>query len=313
VKPQSAQSTIEAVFCSTTEEQISSFERDGFALIRRKDAQNLGDLAGLETAILELVAKKRATGWLFKLLRALNLSGEYVVRAPERRFSIPLSMDMTTALGRVLSAAVCSAFPLLSSQLAKNAHLVDVASIISYPGSERQKTHSDVPHRAHKIVVGFVALTAVTMSSGPTCIFKGSHTAAFHSMHVGDMSGTEALHRAKHYSPNGDLDSDSSSDSDCCEAAAPLPVSAADTAAVNFTAQSAPTAAVLEAGDVLIYNSAVFHYGGANVSAVPRALLMFSFQEPTPWGDLSEVTGFTYNHDVSVRGKFNLDSFRPVS
>lgn len=305
--PQTLETTTAAVFSHSPVEQIAAFKKNGFALIRRSAAQSLLDLSTLESSILALTNEKRDKGWLYKLLRYFNLAGEYVVRSPEKRYSIPLHLGLTDALQRVLNSAVGSIRPLLNSQLSQNACLVDLASIISFPLSERQKSHSDVPFHAHKIIVGFVALSAVSMESGPTCLFAGSHSEAFHARHVGHMSGSEALFRATHYSPNGDNDiSPSLSSAISAPAFAP---SAADDAAVSLTAQTAPTAAVLEAGDIVLYNSTTFHFGGANVSSLPRALLMFSFQESTPWATISQVEGFTYNHDASVRGKFSLDSF----
>jgi ectoine hydroxylase-related dioxygenase (phytanoyl-CoA dioxygenase family) len=83
----------------------------------------------------------------------------------------------------------------------------------------------------------------------------------------------------------------------------------ADDAAVRLAAESAPSAAVLEAGDVLLYDSSLFHFGGANLSQLPRALLMFSFQEATPWGSHEEVQGFTYHYHHSILGKLTLGSF----
>jgi hypothetical protein len=151
-QPQTSSSTTPALFSETVADQISSFENNGFTLIKCSAVQNLGDLKTVEAAILKLTAEKRNTGFFYRILRALNLSGEYTVRAPEKRFSIPLHLGLTDSLKKVLDATVSSIRPLLNSQLSSKAALVDLASIISFPSSERQMTHSDVPFRAHKMV-----------------------------------------------------------------------------------------------------------------------------------------------------------------
>ena len=68
-------------------------------------------------------------------------------------------------------------------------------------------------------------------------------------------------------------------------------------------------AALLDIGDILLYDAKLFHFGGANTSSDPRALLMFSFQECTPWGSIERVSGFNYRCDSSVEGKYRLGSF----
>lgn len=62
-------------------------------------------------------------------------------------------------------------------------------------------------------------------------------------------------------------------------------------------------------GDVLLYDSKIFHFGGANSSIIPRPLLFFSFQECTPWGFIDYVSGYTYNCHHSVKGKYAINSF----
>ena len=73
---------------------------------------------------------------------------------------------------------------------------------------------------------------------------------------------------------------------------------------------SAPACyAQLQAGDVLLFNTMLFHYGGANLSAHPRALLSFSFQRSAPCGSMQPINGFTYHCHSSVQGRYSLGSF----
>ena len=312
--PQTPTSVTSALFSATNADQLRSFETHGYALIKRADAQCLVDISQVHADVMALMARKTASGWYYSLLRFFNLSGQYSVRSPDRRYSIPLPADLL--LLRVLSAGLRGFKPLLSSQLGSNASLVDLSSIISFPGSHRQKTHSDVPHSTrHRIISGFMALSRVTIESGPTCLFSGTNTAAFHRRHVGEAG--QAMHKSCFYSSSEESSTEeeaaamAGTGSDSGEVASiERPATARETAEetrdIDRAAAAAPAAALLEAGDVLIYDSCLFHYGGANVSAVPRALLMFSFQESTPWGTYEEVTGFTYNFHSSVKGKFAL-------
>lgn len=82
-----------------------------------------------------------------------------------------------------------------------------------------------------------------------------------------------------------------------------------DSVEVQIASNSLPHAAVLEIGDILVYNTQLFHFGGANDSISPRALLTFSFQQCTPWGDIDKVNGFTYHCHRSFRGKYRLKNF----
>ena len=304
--------TTAALFSDSPAAQIASFERAGYALIKRSEFQSLADIAQLETDILALLEEKQRTGFYYLMLRWFNLSGQYSVRSPDKRYSIPL--PASSAVMRVLSAAIVSSRPLLSSQLGKNAPLVDLSSIISLPGSSRQRTHSDVPQSPrHRIISVFMALSSVTLKSGPTCLFAGSHTASFHRRHVGGAG--DAMHRASFYSSSeeegGEEEGQQGDAGDKEEKKRALEWSQRETAQqkldIDVATAAAPVAALLEAGDILIYDSALFHYGGANVSLLPRALLMFSFQEGTSWGSYEEVTGFTYNCDASVKGVYSLN------
>ena len=62
-------------------------------------------------------------------------------------------------------------------------------------------------------------------------------------------------------------------------------------------------------GDILIYDTKLFHYGSANKSTEPRALLAFSFQSCTPWGSTEKINGFTYHCHPTINGKYRVEDF----
>ena len=177
----------------------------------------------------------------------------------------------------------------------------------------RQKTHSDIPQGKGLILTVVVALSDVTLASGPTCLYSGSHTKSFHDRHV--ETDTSLLRNASHYSIDGTRDV-SREDKNVCSETSSLQTSSAmsetkENRERNDVVESLPaSAAILNAGDILIYDNKIFHYGSANDSNVPRALLMFSFQNCTSWGTIGEsINGFTYHLHRSLVGKYTISSF----
>ena len=75
-------------------------------------------------------------------------------------------------------------------------------------------------------------------------------------------------------------------------AASATPVAAIATAAAVAAVASPPPVlkavyAELKAGDVLLFDAKIFHFGGANTTSKPRQLLSWSFQKPRAY--LSEA------------------------
>lgn len=268
--PQTTKTTTAATISHTIDDQIESFRSKGYAIIRRSDEQNLYDISLLRMEILQSLESQRTSFW-YIFNRYFKLSSD--IRAPNKRHSIPLPYSHT--LFTVLTTAIKSIRPLLQHYLPKNAPLVDLSSIVSFPGSERQKTHSDVPFAtANKIIASFVALSTVSMASGPTCLYAGSHTEAFHRRHVNNTILEPSFYSSDGSSDNTDLfqhfdDKTREKNNENEEV---------DSTTVNLAASSRACAALLEPGDILLYDTSLFHYGGANSSTDPRALLMFSFQ-----------------------------------
>ena len=72
-----------------------------------------------------------------------------------------------------------------------------------------------------------------------------------------------------------------------------------DSAAV---AGAIPVHALMNAGDILIFDTKLFHFGGANISKNPRALLCLAFQSFEAGSkDINIVDGFTYHCHSSVK------------
>eukprot|EP01035_Chromulina_nebulosa_P030575 gene30575-40631_t len=153
--PQTTKTTKEANISDTIEDQMNSFHSRGYVIIRRSDGQDLNDISQLRMEILQSLESQQSTFW-YSFKRYFKLLSD--IRAPDKRHSIPLPYSKT--LFNVLTSAIKNIRPLLQCYLPKNAPLVDLSSIVSFPGSERQKTHSDVPFTtSNKIIASFVALS----------------------------------------------------------------------------------------------------------------------------------------------------------
>ena len=152
----------ELKFDVSIEDQIHSLKTKGFAIVRSTASkQQLDDIRIVEKQVLDLVASSTGT-WKYRLF--CYFSG---VRASEcgLRHSIPL--PSTPQLLSVLFQAVTSIRPLLASQLLPNSPLVELSSILSFPGAERQLVHTDIPYNdTDTILSGFIALTEVNLSNG---------------------------------------------------------------------------------------------------------------------------------------------------
>ena len=290
----------EALFTNTLATQIASFHKNGFAVIRRGVNQDKASLTNLEADILQHLSLLESS-YLYRLKRFLGIS---LVRAAEKRHAIAL--PSSSLLLRVIKNAINTVFPILQSQMSLNSSLVDLSSIISLPGSERQKTHSDIMFsKSDKIIAGFVALSHVKLTNGPTCLFAGSHKKGFHMRHVDND-----ILRQSHYTADGSLEVEQLKSEAGNKTVEHVLETSSETNDINEVMSSLPYAAVLEIGDILIYDSQIFHFGGANVSLHPRVLLMFAFQQCPPWGVVNKINGFTYHCHSSVLGKYNLNDFK---
>lgn len=207
------------------------------------------------------------------------------------------------------------------------------------PGSTQQKVHCDIAfeHEKRFIITGFIALEDVNQIDGPTVVFGETHTQHFHQ-HLEDAGATDKEQRF--YNADGSEDVPvpvANQHHQCAETGA----YSADAAALNVIAGRAPLEVHLKAGDMLVFDTRLFHYGSANTSDKPRMLLSFSMQQsqsqPPPARLLSQslsgnaggdergggsgdaepdtdpdrIRGFTYHlHESISRQRLTLNSFR---
>lgn len=298
-EPQTITNVSPATFSETYRAQIEFLKLNGYVIVRKSPEQKLTDIENLRKSVLNQLALSQS-GIFYNFFRYFK---ECAVRAPLKRHSIPLDFA-SLSLMNVLSDAITNIRQLLDSQLSQKSPLVDLSSIIALPGAERQSTHTDIPYSNNNIILtGVVALSRVSLENGPTCLFAGSHTKAFHDRHV-----SSTVLDVSHYNPDGSHDNISTP----LQKSVQVEIDEKEVLIVNKTTSQAAHAAILDPGDILLYNTQIFHYGGANISSTPRAILMFSFQQCTPWGSFEKVNGFTYNCHHSVKGKLRIDSF-PIS
>ena len=258
----------------------SNFKSDGFVLVRRSPCTRVESLSSLRTNILKDFVQEQQS-WKYQLWRKFNL-----VSTAEKRHSVPLRL--TPALREAMNDSLDPVRPFLDAELSPLASLVELSALISLPGALDQTVHSDTPHimANDTIITGFLALSPVTLLHGPTCLFPGTHTKEFH----GSIPTTPY---ANFYSADGSLDNE------VLPFEERLPLK-------DFVADEQPCVhAVMEAGDILLFDTRLLHYGSANNSSEPRPLVSFSFQGPP--GDF--INGFTYHCHRSVRRKWQLQDF----
>lgn len=279
-----------ALFSRNLAEQVSSFNSLGFVLIRQAPGTHQTDMADLAAAkkyILHHLDNQRDT-WKYKMWRMFNK-----VATAESRHS--LALPFNTVVEKVLNSKIGAIRPFLDSQLSKESSLVELNSLISLPGATQQDVHADIPFSENNLLIsGYIALSDVNLIDGPTCLHGGSHTQPFHrriptqsidTFYSSDGSTDESYEQPVH--------TESVEDKEAVDMALAAPVSYAQ----------------LKAGDVLLFNTMVFHYGSANTSTLPRALLSFSFQRNSECGNMLPINGFTYHCLDSVAGKYTLNNF----
>lgn len=167
-----------AIVSNDINSQIKSFHENGYVIIKKSQNQNMNYINDLNIDIMNQLNEMKSN-YFFQLFRTIK---EYKVRSQTNRYAIPL--EMTTKLYATFTETMNNIRPFLLSQLPYNSPLVNLSSIITDPGSERQKTHSDIPQSNNKIIAGFMALSIINIENGPTMLYAGSHTKAFHTRHV---------------------------------------------------------------------------------------------------------------------------------
>mmetsp|Transcript_29490 Transcript_29490/g.83182 ORF Transcript_29490/g.83182 Transcript_29490/m.83182 type:complete len:282 (-) Transcript_29490:296-1141(-) len=262
-----------------------NFKSDGFVLVRRAAETNVGALTSLRTEILRDFTQEQ-TNWRYQLWRKFNS-----VATSKKRHSVPLRL--TPSLREALNSSISSVRPFLDAELSPIASLVELSAMISLPGALDQALHSDTPYVVANdtIITGFIALSPVTMLHGPTCLFPGTHTKEFHD----SIPTTPYAH---YYSADGNPEAEFLS-----EERRPRPRE-------EFVrSRQSSIFAVMDVGDILMFDTRVLHYGSGNMSEEPRPLVAFSFQGPSN----DHIHGFTYHCHGSVRGRWQLQNFHTDS
>lgn len=174
-----------------------------------------------------------------------------VLSPPHRR---DLKLPLDPPVRACLRAALRTLGPILANVLTNDAELVELSALVADFGAENQRLHPDTPVTAAGfgrhccLLTAFVALQDVDCAEmGATQVCPGTHCAEAHAAlnaHSRDEEAREALLRAAGF--------------------------------------SAPTPALLGAGDALLMDSRCIHRGGANADAEKRrrAVLYASFSVP---------------------------------
>lgn len=223
--------------------------------------------------------------------------------AGDARHDVLLPLDTWPVLKAVLGAAVgqlqeslfVPAAQLLlprlenDSQEHDNLELVEVAALLSRPGSRHQDAHGDYrrfvdhvdttePHEYTQQRVGklpprlvcFVALQDVpTKRHGATAFLTGTHNAQAHDLVYGENNNNLGLQVA----------TKTENDKAACTAVEDKRRELLDLSGRN--AQGAVTSHGFKCGDLLVYDASVLHWGGAN-SQPENDRIMFYFGVARP-------------------------------
>ena len=285
-----------AAFSGCLRAQASDFLRDGFVLIRKGEHTRLEDVNSLNDQVVRY-SQSIQSSLKYKLWRFFNS-----VDSSSNRHSIPLHVGVSPLLLPVLGSSVASISGFLQTLFTHpSAPLVELSALISYPNSKQQTVHSDIKYSSKEtshIISGFIALCDITIDNGPTHLHASTHTQSFHEWRI-----RESRSKSVSYSSDGSAETDEEI-FNALDQRGSIPSAADDS---DDIASRLPLRALLSAGDMLIFDTKLFHFGGANVSSSPRALLCFAFQG----GDVgAKVEGFTYHcHESIVDMKATLASF----
>ena len=161
------------------------------------------------------------------------------------RLNLPLGGD-SSAMG-ALARVVADRAPFFTSLLGRDGQLRTLGALVSLPSAATQQIHSDMDWVPDTLfATGLVALQDVSLEMGPTVLYAGTHTEAFH-----------AARRAY-----------------TARVGPQVAVSRDDPLAARA---HAPLAMTLGAGDMVVFDTRVFHHGTRNVTTARRMLLCFSF------------------------------------
>ena len=257
----------------TAAAQLSSLQRDGFVVIR---------------GAVPPAACARARAAVLRELEHCKLTPEYrfwkrivsPVNKPKHRYELLLlpTPPLEDAVRTVLSG--CRS--LYTSLVGTSGALVEFGAIVSEPGARQQDVHSDIPYSDHTLLfTTFLALQDVDASLGPTIVFPRTHTDQFHRRVR--VANAEANAHA-----GGGEESLSLSLPRFFDLLMPDWLRLGGATLRPPFDELPHEQMTLRAGDVLIYDTRLFHCGGANCAtagdddAKRRVLLQFSLLAPNP-------------------------------
>jgi len=210
-----------------------------------------------------------------------------------------MPLDKGSAVASVLKSSVGQVRSLLDATLQEDAVLIEFSGMSSLPGSEEQQMHSDNPfydieqRKNPRILSVFVAMEDITIDKGPTCLYAETHEEWFHELIRADAT------KPSIYTSDGTIEHFD-------EEILHEPVVSQ---AKEWLSMQQPQHAALSAGDLLIFNTTVHHFGTSNKSKEARNLLSFSFQQRDEHGNVPIVDGFTYYILPELVGQYELQKF----
>ena len=130
-----------------------------------------------------------------------------------------------------------------------------LGALVSLPGARTQQIHADMDWVGDTLFCyGLVALQDVSLEMGPTVLFAGTHSRSFHELR-------------RDY----DLEAGPSG------VGGTVGGTSACVAAVDPIDAQPPSPMLLDAGDMVVFDTRTFHHGTENASEQSRMLLSFSF------------------------------------
>ena len=298
------------------QDQVNDWEKNGYVLIKMPKVESLQRATHYNLDIVKKVAsevtsqfKSRVNTFAYAFWRKFH-----AVNSPTKRHSIAL--QMTPNLRSLLNGSITYMRPFLDTQLPnKCSPLVELSAVLALPGATAQAVHTDImfprcDRRSDETVIltAMLALRDIRVQDGPTFLYTGSNQRSFHTKyrrHVnsgedtfydsyGDMVHTGYQAHGERHGTDARVD---------------------ELEDVKELVPPTPVYAELSAGDILLFDAKLFHFGGANTSETSRDLLSWSFQKPTTAAfsqdeECKPIFGFTYHIDKSIKNTLVLKDFQ---
>lgn len=282
------------LFTSGLHNQIDSLKKYGYIIVKRNSKISPSLISRCKLDILSHFHDIERS-FSYRFWRYFNH-----VNSQKRRHSIELPSNIKS-VQTLLELSIGSVRNLLQSQLGNdNSPLVEMSAVISKPGSDDQSIHSDISGDVNADLIScFVAMQEINLENGPTCVYSESHTNEFHK-YRDNIVPKSSQSTSTYYNNDGSLVEEEQTTTTNDEI---LPIDINLRQKNEKINTSNPIAAILDVGDILIFNAKIFHFGSKNISAVDRLLMSFSFQKLDMNGDAIPIKGFTYHLSNSMQNK----------